>query len=490
MDQRYNKYGQVYGMYLFYTPQLVVGDVDMLKDLLVRDWHVFADRTSGLKTGDPIMDKFLTSLSGNEWKRMRSVMSPTFTSGKMKQMFHIMNDCGGLMTENIRKNIRTEKNNSQVKGFELDVRHLSGCYTMDVIAKCCFATDTNSFDDPNAVFVTQARNFFNLSKIRLFFAIAVFVIPMWIRTMFGIKSPFQTSIDFFGSVSKTILDQRRRDGSSNEQLKGAKDYLQLLIDASKDQSSSCPSNGNDDKVPDHESHHGYEEGNEKVNQSMITNELKRPLTDEEIIASSVLFLVVGYDTTGSLITMTNYLLALNPDKQEKLFEELEIAHKENGGKFDYETISGLKYLDAVISETLRLLPSAPFTERRALEDYTFRKNGIFIPKRGSIILPIWNMHHDPRFWTDPMKFEPERFLPENRDKIVPYSYIPFGGGPRNCIGMRFALLEAKLAIAHLVLNFKLSRCSKTDVPLDFTPTVSLLNAKRVFVGVQTRDCNT
>ena len=489
MDQRYKKYGPVYGMYLFFMPQLVVGDVDMLKDILVRDWHVFADRQNGRKTGDPIIDRFLTSLTGNEWKRMRSVMSPTFTSGKMKQMFHIMNDCCRLMTENIRKRIQRENNqNHNGQSLELDMRHLSGCYTMDVIAKCCFATDTNSFDDPNEVFVTQAKKFFDITKLRVFLAILSIVIPQWLKKMIRFKNPFKESLDFFGGVAKVILEKRRREGNSNEQLRGAKDYLQLLIDASKDQNSNLISSEKE-QVPDHESHHGYEDGNEKVNQTMITNDLKRPLSDEEIIASSVLFLSVGYDTTGSLITMTAYLLALNPEKQQKLFEEVKNAQEENSGKFNYETISGLKYLDAVISETLRLLPSATAIERRSLEDYTFQKNGIFIPKTTSIMLPIWNMHHDQRFWTDPMKFEPERFLPENRDKIVPYSYIPFGGGPRNCIGMRFALLEAKLAIANLVLNFEFSPCSKTDVPLDLSPTMGLINAKRVFVGVQNRNNN-
>lgn len=84
-------------------PQLCVHDPEMIKDILVRDWTSFADRTGGIKSGNPVTDNFLTNLVGNDWKRMRSVMSPTFTSGKMKFMFTAMNDCCHLMTENIRK---------------------------------------------------------------------------------------------------------------------------------------------------------------------------------------------------------------------------------------------------------------------------------------------------------------------------------------------------------------------------------------------------
>ena len=483
MDSRYNKYGPVYGMYMLLTPQLVVGDPEMLKDILVRDWHVFADRTKGRKSGDEVTDNFLTALSGNEWKRMRSVTSPTFTSGKMKSMFPVMEDCCKLMENNIRNRIRKQEGSGI---YELDMRHLAGCYSMDVIAKCCFATDTNSFNDPDQVFVTYARKFFDVSKTRLFFAVLLFLMPLWFRKLVGFKGTQKESTEFFINVSKTILEQRRRDCHSNHQLNGANDYLQLLIEASKDHKNGNSKTGTEETVHDHESHHGYEDDNGKVNHTLATNELKRPLTDIEIIASSVLFLAVGYDTTGSLITMATYLLTCNQEPQSKLYEELKRAHDENGGKFNYETISGLKYLDAVISETLRLLPPAALAERRNTEDYTFKKNGIFIPEGGSIILPIWTLHHDPNYWPEPEKFDPERFMPENRDKIVPYSYLPFGAGPRNCVGMRFALLEAKLAIANLILNFKFTSCSKTDVPLDLSPTLGLLNPKRVFVGVEER----
>ena len=407
---------------------------------------------------------------------MRSVMSPTFTSGKMKFMFTAMNDCCHLMTENIRKKITESESNNQK--LELNMRHLAGCYSMDVIAKCCFATETNSFDDPNHVFVSYARKVFQIPKTRLLLA---FLAPAWLRKLLGITIMDRNSIDFLAHVSRSMLAQRKANGKeSNHSDKKSTDYLQLLIDASNEGQS----NRTNDTVPDNESHHGYED---KVSDKVIAHELKKPLSVDEIISNSVLFLAVGYDTTSALITMTSYCLACNQGPQEKLYQELKESFDQNGGIFDYETISGLKYLDAVVSETLRILPPAPNIERRLLEDYTFKKNEINVPKGGSIVLPIWSIHHDDTLWPEPESFQPERFLPENRSKIIPYSYVPFGGGPRNCIGMRFALLEAKLAIAHLMINFKFTPCSQTDIPLDLSKTLVLLNPKRVFVGVEERE---
>ena len=262
--------------------------------------------------------------------------------------------------------------------------------------------------------------------------------------------------------------------------------MQLLIEASKGKNDANEKSG--ESVPDQESHHGNNDT--KIIEDSLTKDpnqtfdLKRGLEDEEIISNSVLFLAVGYDTTASLITMTTYLLTCNQDAQSRLYDELREAY--DGKGFDYETITELKYLDAVISETLRLFPSAPAIDRRSIQDYTF-KNGIFVPKGSSIFLPVWNLHHDPKYWEDSEKFDPERFFPGNRQKIIPYTYIPFGSGPRNCIGMRFALLEAKLAIANLILNLKFTPCSKTDIPLDLSKTLGLLSPTRVFVGVNERN---
>ena len=450
---------------------------------------------------------------------MRSVISPTFTARKMKHMFGIMNDCCHLLVNNVCKKIDAapsgdDKNvaksngnkkdvapSSEKKSISIDFRHLAGCYSMDVIAKCCFGTETNSFDDPNDTFVKHTRGFFRVPMWKIFLKQ---FLPGYIRRFIGFSQMNITSVNFLAHVSRAIVEQRiKMDGSIR---KKDYDYLQLLIEASKNQDNGQLKNENIDQLKnqdidqikneenydddelisneiiDHESHHVHENPNES---SEILISEKKPLSTDDIIANSINFLAVGYDTTSLLILFTLYNLCLHQDVQEKLYQELKSILNERKS-FDYESISGSKYLDAVISETLRLYPPAIWIERKVSKKYTFSKNGITVPKGGSIWLPIYNLHHDEKYWKNAESFDPNRFLPENRNEIIPYTYLPFGAGPRNCIGMRFALLEAKLGIAHLVANFSFHPDSKTDIPIDLSQSSFLLAPKSVVLKIEKR----
>ncbi len=93
--------------------------------------------------------------------------------------------------------------------------------------------------------------------------------------------------------------------------------------------------------------------------------------------------------------------------------------------------------------------------------------GLTLFKGQTVEIPVYAIHHSEEYFPNADKFIPERFLPENRHKIIPYSYLPFGAGPRNCIGMRFALTEAKLGLASIIQKYRFSRSPRTEVPLSF-----------------------
>jgi cytochrome P450 len=122
----------------------------------------------------------------------------------------------------------------------------------------------------------------------------------------------------------------------------------------------------------------------------------------------------------------------------------------------------LQYLDAVISETLRIFPPATALERTASEDIVLGSEQIKVNKGDIIHVPVYALHRDPENFPEPESFKPERFLAQNRS-YHPYSYLPFGAGPRNCVARRLALMEAKLALLYSVYNFKFSTTEKTDV---------------------------
>ena len=144
--------------------------------------------------------------------------------------------------------------------------------------------------------------------------------------------------------------------------------------------------------------------------------------------------VSRYETTAAALLFTSYLLAKNPEVQRKLQEEID-ANFSDDKKATYDNVSELQYLDMVLSESMRVYPPIPsHIGRWAAEERTIC--GKVIPKHVAITSAVWVLHHDPRFWTDPWRFDPQRFAPENRDKIVEMTYMPFGEGPRNCIGRR------------------------------------------------------
>ena len=433
---------------------LVIADADLLKDVLVRHFSHFMDRRPAI--GDKYTSKFLTSLCGSEWKHTRSIISPTFTSGKMKAMLHLMNECLEPMMKRIRRN----------NGQDMDMKNLFGCFTMDVIAKCAFAVETNTHDDENHPFVVNAKKFFEVPPLRIFM---VLFTPEFIRTRLGLSFFDPSAIDYLAGLGHHMIDERRKKGIKAGN-RSYNDFLQLMLEAGRELTSQ------------------YQEDTDENSNEHQAESDKKTLTDEEIIGNILLILLAGYETTASLLTYASHSLAVHPEIQTKLRQEILEAKNKNNGALDYDTLMTLPYLDAVINETLRMYPPVFRTDRHCSEDITLDYKGkkIEMQKGDAFILPIYAIHYMEEYYPEPEKFKPERFLPENKDQLTPYTFLAFIAGPRNCVGMRFALLEAKLALSNLLLEFDFVRSSRTSVPLDFSATKVMLNAKEVIVKLQTR----
>ncbi|CAO2630596.1 Cytochrome P450 3A31 [Lemmus lemmus] len=178
------------------------------------------------------------------------------------------------------------------------------------------------------------------------------------------------------------------------------------------------------------------------------------------MAQSITFIFGGYETTSSTLDFVLYLLATHPDIQKKLREEIDMALP-NKAPPSYDKVMEMEYLDMVLSETLRLYSISHRLERVCKQDVEM--NGVFIPKGSIVMIPIFSLHRDPQYWPEPEEFRPERFSKEKKGSIDPYVYMPFGNGPRNCIGMRFALMNMKLALTKLLQNFSFQPCKETQV---------------------------
>ncbi|KPM11179.1 cytochrome P450-like protein 25 [Sarcoptes scabiei] len=210
------------------------------------------------------------------------------------------------------------------------------------------------------------------------------------------------------------------------------------------------------------------------------------LSDDEILAQSVLFFQVGYDTAAKTLKHLFYELTLNEKIQERLYREIDDAFRSKPDSIDYDIVIDLPYLNAIISETLRKYPSALIMGREAADDYRVDEYNLTIEKGTGIIISIYAIHHNPEYYPEPERFDPERFMPGNLEKIIPYTYLPFGGGPRNCIGMRFVMTEMKLCVARLIHTFRFVRTSRTSDRLKILNDLLFLNTSPVYIGAERR----
>lgn len=156
--------------------------------------------------------------------------------------------------------------------------------------------------------------------------------------------------------------------------------------------------------------------------------LKDFYTPTELAGESFIVFLGGSETSSILITFACYELALNPEIQKRLRDEIKAGLNENDGKLTYEMLFGFKYLDMVINESLRKYPPIPAATRKCTTEYKIPGTDLIIPKGVQIQLPVYSLHRDPEHYPEPEKFDPERFNAENSKNRNPFTFLPFAEG--------------------------------------------------------------
>ncbi|NXV15538.1 CP3AC protein, partial [Cepphus grylle] len=421
-DQKcFEKYGKIWGIFDGRQPVLAVLDTVLIKNILVKECYtIFTNRrTFGL---NGILESAINVAQDEKWKRIRTILSPTFTSGKLKEMFPVIVHYGEKLVKNIEKKV--------ANGDVVNTKDIFGAYSMDVVTSTSFSVNIDSMSNPSDPFVTNIKKFLKfsfLNPVFVFIVLFPFVIPVLEKINFTLLP--SKVMDFFSGVFIKMKKEREKGGSTNRV-----DFLQLMVDSQSSHGSS---------------------------KSAETDSYKS-LSDEEILAQALIFVFAGYETTGSTLNYISYNLATHPDVQQRLQDEID-ANLPNKATPTYNAITQMEYLDMVVNECLRLFPVGGRIERVCKK--TVELNGVTIPKGMVVMIPVYVMHRDPAYWPEPEEFRPERFSKESKESIDPYTFLPFGAGPRNCIGMRFALLTLKVAVVVLLQNFSFRTCKDTPVPL-------------------------
>lgn len=178
------------------------------------------------------------------------------------------------------------------------------------------------------------------------------------------------------------------------------------------------------------------------------------MTDEQIRDEAMTLLLAGHETTANALTWTWFLLSQNPEAERRLHDEVDrVLGTRMPGLDD---VASLRFTRAVVSESMRLFPPAYVLGRRALEPYEVPGTNYRIPPRTTVLLSQYLLHRDPRFWDEPERFAPERWIEQGpRADAKRYAYFPFGAGPRVCIGEHFAWMEAILVLATFARRWRL-----------------------------------
>lgn len=405
----------------------------MIRQITVKDFDHFVNHRDFFTDADEgaLFGKSLFAMTDQKWKHMRSTLSPAFTGSKMRMMFQ-------LITDVAQQAVAYMKSKDGINtGRDVDIKDYFTHFTNDIIASVAFGIKVDSLKD-------ESHEFYQYGKKALKF-------DGWKLVKFFIYMNFKF-------VTKIVdLDVWQRDIAAY--------FKRLVLDAM--------SYRMEHKIVRHdminmlmEARGMYADGNAPPD-AKATHEW----TDSEIVAQSFVFFIAGFESAATFMCFAAHEIMENPEIQEKVLQEIEEVKESLGGKpLTYEACNKLRYLDMVVSETLRKWPPAPGTDRVCTKTITFENPdglGDFTLKAGdNIVIPIAGLHRDPKYFPNPDKFDPERFSEENKNNIPPSTYMPFGAGPRTCIANRFALMEAKAILFYLVGEFKLEASEKSTIPLD------------------------
>lgn len=436
------KHGKYFGTFIGNIPTIMVSDPEIIKEISVKQFSNFEDRDQSIAVPKFWM-KSLNHAVSDHWRFLRNTISPTFSTGKIRRLEPILHKCLDTFVKVLDQKV-TETD-------VLDLQPVFGALTLDIVCSSSFGIEINSQENLDDPFVKNAREIFNVNvgANPLFLINFLFPETKHILKQFDITS--SKSIRYIKAVIQKVIEERKAAGSSE-----FSDLLQLMIDAHHDAEQHSDETKND--------HQEADEGSEQLR---TDDAWKRPLTEDEILANSILFLLAGYETTASTLTWLAYCLATDMEVQEKLIAEIDQTLGDEKPKHD--DVMRLQYLDRVLWETLRLYTPITRTDRQVVKD-TVICGKKFLGGM-SVTFPVVGIHHLPEFWPDPEKFDPERFSPENKEKMSTFAYLPFGLGPRSCIGMRLAILIVKMAIVTLLQRYKIEPSEKLQIPPKISKTV-------------------
>ncbi|XP_046979973.1 cytochrome P450 6j1-like [Schistocerca americana] len=412
------------GMFAFDKPILLVKDPALIGRIMTTDFSTFYATNAKI---DPVTDPvFATSLfaqHGAGWRKLRTSLTPAFTSGKMKLMFHLLNETGQKLTNHLES--------AASKGTEVELKDVMARYMTDAVCSIFMGVDANSLENPKSPLREHVRGILKETVVGRIVTTLAFFAPQILSTL-RIRLGSKKVEDFFVQNTVKLIEHRKETGIVRN------DVIDMLTKIKEEQ----PEGDNE--------------------QLKLTNEL--------IAGQLMSFLAAGFDNSSSTLAFALFELAWNQSLQEEVRQHVRHVLRKHGGHITYEAVNEMTDLTNVVSETQRKYPTANFLNREASRDYRIEGTDIVLPKGTAVFVSVAGLHSDPKYWQEPLRFWPDRFREENSRDRPSHTFMPFGEGPRTCIGMRFAYMQVKAALVHILNNFEVHPAPSTPTTLSYHPS--------------------
>ncbi|KAJ6650041.1 Cytochrome P450 4C1 [Pseudolycoriella hygida] len=352
--------------------------------------------------------------TGDKWHKHRKIITPTFHFSILESFCEIFAEKSKILVDELSRHADS--------GVAINIHRYVTLAALDTISESAMGIKIDCQRKQENEYVDAVYEISELIKHRMYRPYLAMDI-IYRNTSAGKK--FKRCVNILHNFTKHVISKRKALREENRRNgvfpKKRQAFLDLLLDA---------------------------------------NQKENLLSDEEIREEVDTFMFEGHDTTAAGISWTLYILGLYPNVQQLVFEETEHIFNGSDRPATLADFNEMKYLERVIKETMRLYPPVPVYSRILSEDVQLDQ--YTVPKGTMVTMGIYYLHRDTRFFPDPEKFDPDRFLPENAAARHPYAYLPFSAGPRNCVGQKFAMYEEKSVLSSIIRNYKVTSVEKRD----------------------------
>lgn len=422
-----HKTSSMVGLYKGMRPILIVREPQLVKTVLQTNFSNFHDNAVEiLPELDPLIAQNPFINYGETWMAGRKRLTYAFSSSRLKTLFITVSEVCKKMQDYLNRRLSSKDK------YEIELKYLFSKFTGEVVANAGLGIEGHCFedkDDPNA-FDQIGQSMFSPNFIQGFIMTFLMLFPKWNR-LTRFKFVPKNLEDIFRQIVQQNLESRRKEPAPRN------DFLQLMLD--------------------------LEKSGEKLDLEAVTSHTFSFYND-------------GYQSSSMTLVFVGYQLAVHQDVQERVRDEVKTVMERHGGALTYEGLKEMTYIDQVINETLRCFPGVGTMQKRCTEKFDLEgSDGLkYHAKPGAeIVIPVYALQSDSKYWPDPETFDPERFNEEAKRNNEKFAFIPFGEGPRMCVGMRMAMLQMKACIATLIKDYKIELSPKTKLPLKLSPVIFL-----------------